>query len=327
MSLNVFKASPEQIIGPKGNKEFTDLVTVMGCNAGPKFDLSKLQFDKIIIASDADIDGLFIRSLLMAFYFKLFPEIIYDGRLFIAEPPLYRIDDKKDPFVINKEDYIARYVKKAIKDYRLGYIINDDDLNVEFLDKEEWSNFLTETSQYLQDIEIISIHYKINERLLEIILEEFASKNLTKGGVYVNEEISKINIQTLLNRINIEFPEIYYDDNDKLFKGPIDCKIQIVEISDHMINKSNSLIKTLCKWGASSNKMIMLKDIKTGSEHKVSLLGALKILRKYQPNILHRFKGLTNQALLIELRGVLVRSKILQSLVTDGVADSVTTIG
>ena len=54
MSLNVFKASPEQIIGPKGNKEFTDLVTVMGCNAGPKFDLSKLQFDKIIIASDAD---------------------------------------------------------------------------------------------------------------------------------------------------------------------------------------------------------------------------------------------------------------------------------
>ena len=54
MSANVFKLSLDQIVGPKGNKEFTDLITVMGCNAGSKFDLSKLQFDKIIIASDAD---------------------------------------------------------------------------------------------------------------------------------------------------------------------------------------------------------------------------------------------------------------------------------
>lgn len=54
VSLNVFKASIDQIIGPKGNKEFTDLVTVLGCNVGTKFDLSKLNYDKIIIASDAD---------------------------------------------------------------------------------------------------------------------------------------------------------------------------------------------------------------------------------------------------------------------------------
>ena len=44
----------DQIVGPKGNKEFTDLITVMNCNVGSKFDLSKLQFNKIIIASDAD---------------------------------------------------------------------------------------------------------------------------------------------------------------------------------------------------------------------------------------------------------------------------------
>ena len=54
VSANVFRLSLDQIVGPKGNKEYTDLITVMGCNAGSKFDLSKLQFDKIIIASDAD---------------------------------------------------------------------------------------------------------------------------------------------------------------------------------------------------------------------------------------------------------------------------------
>jgi DNA gyrase subunit B len=292
VSLNVFRVSEDQIIGPKGNKEFTDLVTVMGCNVGPKFDMSKLQFDKIVISSDADIDGYFIRSLLIAFYFKMFPEIIMDGRLFIAEPPLYRIDDKKDPFVINKEDYVLRYVKKATKDYRLGYIIDDDDINVQYIGKDDWINFLTDTNQFIPDIELMSKHYKVNERLLEIILEEFAYNGLDKGGVYTADEIKKINIQVLLDRINIEFPEIYFDDKDNLFKGSIDCKPQIVEISEHLISKSNSLIKTLIKYGANPRRMLLLKDTKTGSEHKVSLLGALKILQKYQPDILHRFKGL-----------------------------------
>ena len=54
VSLNVFKVTLDQIVGPKGNKEFTDLITVMGCNVGSKFDLNKLNYDKIIIASDAD---------------------------------------------------------------------------------------------------------------------------------------------------------------------------------------------------------------------------------------------------------------------------------
>ena len=53
-SLNDYKVTPDQIVGPKGNKEFTDLVTIMGCNIGNKFDMNKLQFDKIIISSDAD---------------------------------------------------------------------------------------------------------------------------------------------------------------------------------------------------------------------------------------------------------------------------------
>lgn len=58
VSLNAFSATLDQIVGPKGNKEFTDLITVLGCNVGPKFDMDKLQFNKIIIASDADVDGV-----------------------------------------------------------------------------------------------------------------------------------------------------------------------------------------------------------------------------------------------------------------------------
>ena len=245
VSANVFKMTLDQIVGPKGNKEFTDLITVMGCNVGPKFDLSKLQFNKIILATDADIDALFIRSLLMAFFFKLFPEIIEDGRLFIAEPPLYRVDDKKNPFVINKEDYINRYVKAASKDYKLGYISNDNPDDIAFIDKTMLAAFLSDTSSYVDDIDMLTRHYKINGRLLEMIIEEFSIINIDyKNGksnpMIIKDAINKINIQHMIDRIAIEFPEIYYDDKDKLVKGVIDGTYQLIEISETLVRKSIS---------------------------------------------------------------------------------------
>lgn len=297
VSANVFKMQLDQIIGPKGNKEFTDLVTVMGCNVGPKFDLSKLQFNKIIIASDADVDGLFIRSLLMAFFFKMFPEIIQDGRLFIAEPPLYRVDDPKDPFVINKEDYINRYIKAALKNYKIGCYTTFNEKqgvyeDLQYFDKDELAALLSDTSSYVDDLELVSEHYKVNDRLLEIIIEELSVIGPDPSdGILISDIIKKINIQHLMDRIGMEFPELYYSDKDDLIKGAIDGKWQIIEITEHLVKKVMPLVKIQRRWGSGYHKLI-LKDVKTSTEHQLSMLGTLKILKKYQPNILHRFKGL-----------------------------------
>lgn len=308
VSANVFKMTLDQIVGPKGNKEFTDLITVLGCNVGSKFDLSKLQFNKIIIATDADVDGLFIRSLLMAFFFKLYPEIIQDSRLFIAEPPLYRVDDKKNPFVINKADYISRYVKAASKDYKLGYPTksSSDGINnvfdydeIEYLNKSQWIDFLSSTSSYVDEMNLLVEHYKINDRLLEIILEAFAEYSYNAETDKINlDRIPKHieyfhkNYHLIENKIGELFPEMYYDKKDHLIKGVIDGKYQLIEVSEFLIRKSAPLIKILGKWGFPAVESFVLKDIKTGTEHKLSMLGVLKVLKKYQPNILHRFKGL-----------------------------------
>lgn len=291
VSANVFKMTLDQIVGPKGNKEFTDLITVMNCNVGSKFDLSKLQFNKIIIASDADVDGLFIRSLLMAFFFKIFPEIIQDGRLFIAEPPLYRVNDKKNPFVINKEDYINRYVKAASKDYRLGYYMKDKDIEPRYLDKDEWTQFLSETSSYVDDLGVLVEHYKVNARLLEMIYEELAMMNVDETS-NLPLVTKNLNIQHLIDRIGTEFNEIGYDDNRGFIIGVIDAKQQLVQIDEALIRKGLPIIKILRDWMAPEQGSMILKENKTGTEHKLSLMGILKILKKYQPDILHRFKGL-----------------------------------
>ena len=239
----------------------------------------------------------------MAFFFKLYPEIIMDGRLFIAEPPLYRVDDKKDPFVINKEDYISRYVKAVSKDYKLGYpsvsIDNIDYDDIEYLNKNQWIEFLSSTSQYVDEMNLLVEHYKINDRLLELILEQFALYGYDRDEdkfdtsnipLYVKKFHN--NIQVIEDSISELFPEMYYDHKDHLIKGVIDGKYQLIEISESLIRKASSLIYILGKWGFPHCKSFVLKCVKTGTEHHLSMIGVLKILKKYQPNILHRFKGL-----------------------------------
>ena len=66
----------------------------------------------------------------------------------------------------------------------------------------------------------------------------------------------------------------------------------MLEINTLLVKKTKDLIKLIRKWGPKANESMILKDIKTATEHKLSLLGILKILKKYQPAILHRFKGL-----------------------------------
>lgn len=99
-----------------------------------------------------------------------------------------------------------------------------------------------------------------------------------------------MNIDKLMERIQEEFPEVYYDEKNHIIRGVINGKYQTFELTDRFLRKSKELLEIIQKW--SNGKSLNLINKKTGSEHKLSLLGILKILKSYQPNILHRFKGL-----------------------------------
>ena len=276
VSLNVYKVSPEQIVGQNGNKEFTDLVSVLGCNVGAKFDLDKLNYDKIIIATDADIDGYFIRSLLLAFFFRMMPDVIADGRLYIAEPPLYRIDDKKDPFVTNKQEYNDRYMRISSKDFKIGYRTSEKSIDVDYMDNKRLLEFLSETQNYANNMMLYAEHFKINDRLLEMILEEMASNEYNRHRSII-DQIKQVNMRKLEKRIQETFNEIYYDDNDGCFHGIINHVMQLREISEGLIRKCEDEIEILEKWQPSKNGSLVLHDKKTGVDHDLSLLEALII--------------------------------------------------
>jgi len=86
--LNVASATADKL---KANQELNDLTEALGCGTRKGFDLAALRYEKVIIMTDADVDGAHIASLLMTFFFKEMPELIENGNLFLAMPPLYRI--------------------------------------------------------------------------------------------------------------------------------------------------------------------------------------------------------------------------------------------
>ena len=93
--LNTESASLAKVLE---NKELSDLVTALGCGLGKSFELSRLRYGRVIILADADSDGHHIATLLLTFIYRHMPQLIATGKVFLAQPPLYRIDVGKETF-------------------------------------------------------------------------------------------------------------------------------------------------------------------------------------------------------------------------------------
>ncbi len=110
--LNVASASTEKL---RQNQELKDLVEALGCGVGDRFDATRLRYGRVIIMTDADVDGAHIASLLMTFFYRELPGLIRDGHIYLAQPPLFRLTHgAKSVYAMNDADR-ARKMKSAFK--------------------------------------------------------------------------------------------------------------------------------------------------------------------------------------------------------------------
>ncbi|MFQ6803990.1 MAG: type IIA DNA topoisomerase subunit B [Lachnospiraceae bacterium] len=150
--LNVEKATIDKVLA---NAEIKAMINAFGCGFsegyGNDFDITKLRYDKIIIMADADVDGAHISTLLLTLFYRFMPELIYEGHVYIAMPPLYKAIPAK-----GKEEYL--YDDKALEKYRKthkGAFTLQRYKGLGEMDAQQlWETTLDPKTRYLKRVEI-----------------------------------------------------------------------------------------------------------------------------------------------------------------------------
>jgi DNA gyrase subunit B len=149
--LNTESASLAKVLE---NKELSDLVTALGCGLGKGFELARLRYGRVIILADADSDGHHIATLLMTFIYRHMPGLIASGRLFLAQPPLYRIDVGKDTYWALDDGHRDRLLKMHGNGRAKAEITRFKGLG-EMMPKVLWETTLNPRTRRLLRVEIL----------------------------------------------------------------------------------------------------------------------------------------------------------------------------
>jgi DNA gyrase subunit B len=162
------------------NKELADLVTALGCGMGKSFDIARLRYGKVIILADADSDGHHIATLLLTFIYRHLPQLIAGGKVYLAQPPLYRIDIGKETFWALDDAHRDRLLKQHTNGRGSPEITRFKGLG-EMMPKVLWETTLSPKTRRLLRVEIA------DQLLTDRVINELMGKDASARFRFIME--------------------------------------------------------------------------------------------------------------------------------------------
>ena len=279
---NPFTCSRAEVLS---NDEWKNYLSALRVKPEPDFNLDNLYYNKIIISTDADIDGFIIGCGIAAFHVMYLPQIIEDGRLFKVYPPLYSIADKEHPFVGNKVELTELHLKKVAKEYKIRTEIDDD-----YRGKDTMWIFFYDVMNYLEMITEASDFYKIDAGLIEDIGAELINSNAVdmsgeyptlKPGIVTDQKF----IRNFMQAIQKKYPESTLSDD--LLRSVVNGRLNTIHINDRLTKRLMDLFPIYIKYGHN----LGVKQ-KGSEERKLTIGEFLTESQRLMPKIIERFKGL-----------------------------------
>ena len=245
------------------NSEVAGIITLVGGGYGRNFDISKVKWEKIIFMADGDFDGYQIRALLLKFFLLYMPDMIKEGRVFSAVPPLYGLKKGKTAKYFTDR---LEYVMYCQKDFTKNNTLTTLRGNV--LSQKEITDLLYTNIDYTYDLEILSNRYAVNPYLLELLVINLDKDITTLNSIIVD---------------NYRFMKIFNKNGTTIVEGLVDSKYQTLFINDRFIDDV-SVIKQYIERNSSMYYIV--------NGEKKSLYSIMKAYEKSTPSGIQRYKGL-----------------------------------